>query len=200
MKTKHNTGITKLALCASMIALLAACSHQPSESDAKAVIKQRLGDCKYFSLDSFEKTNGISVDENDYRVEVKYAVKMSLSSKYTDRLKTHLDAIVASKKYWDAETAATTAYYARKEDYIGAKWKEDEAEADKFHAANPDAPRVALDLVALAHQYDDEHKGEPGHRDPTPEQTAIETTPIVAIYPSPRRASPANARISKGAY
>lgn len=88
MKTKHNTGITKLALCAPMIALLAACSHQPSESDAKAVIKQRLGDCKYFSLDKFSKTNGIPVDQNNYKVEVKYTLMLSAEdSGVKDQLK-----------------------------------------------------------------------------------------------------------------
>jgi len=76
MKIKTHTGIARLALCASMILALTACSHGPSESDAKQAIQARLGDCKYFSIDSFDKTNGIPVDDNDYQVEVKYTIKM----------------------------------------------------------------------------------------------------------------------------
>lgn len=81
MTIPRKAGFVRLALCASMIALLTACSHSPSESDAKAVIKTQFADCDYFSLRSFDKVNGTpGDDENSYRVDVKYTVRMSPDS------------------------------------------------------------------------------------------------------------------------
>ncbi|KAE8760840.1 hypothetical protein FSO04_06335 [Paraburkholderia madseniana] len=88
MNHPRNAGAVRLGLCVAMTVVLAACSHSaPSESDAKAVIKQRLADCKYFTIDSFDKTNGTPIDENDYNVDVKYTVSLKPGSDMSDRLK-----------------------------------------------------------------------------------------------------------------
>jgi hypothetical protein len=75
MLIKH-AGIGRLALSASLITALTACSHSPSESDAKAVIKDRLGNCQYLSLDSFDKVNGIARGDSYYQVDVKYSISL----------------------------------------------------------------------------------------------------------------------------
>lgn len=70
-------GIGRFALCASLITTLTACSHSPSESDAKAVIKERLAGCNYLSLDSFDRVNGIAQGDSYYRVDVKYTLDIA---------------------------------------------------------------------------------------------------------------------------
>ena len=88
MKNKCNTALARLVLVTFMAAALTACGHSaPSESDAKAAVEARLGDCKYFKISSFQKTNGIPIDNTDYRVEVKYTVSLMPSSDMSDRLK-----------------------------------------------------------------------------------------------------------------
>jgi len=59
----------------------------PQSSDAKAAVEARLGDCKYFKVSSFEKTNGIPIGNTDYQVEVKYTVSLTPGSDMSDRLK-----------------------------------------------------------------------------------------------------------------
>lgn len=86
--TLRFTPFARFALYACTATILAACGHSaPSESDAKAVITQRLADCKYFTLDSFDKTNGTPIDENDYSVDVKYTMSLKPGSDMSDRLK-----------------------------------------------------------------------------------------------------------------
>jgi hypothetical protein len=81
-------GIGRLALCASLITALAACSHSPSESDAKAVIKSRLENCDYLSLDSFDRVNGIAQGDQYYNVAVAYSISLSKpDSDIRDRFK-----------------------------------------------------------------------------------------------------------------
>ncbi|CAB3800590.1 hypothetical protein [Pararobbsia alpina] len=88
MKNRLYTQLAKIVLCISMAAALAACGHSaPSESNAKSVIQQRLADCKYFTIDSFDKTNGTPIDDNDYNVDVKYTVSLKPGSDMSDRLK-----------------------------------------------------------------------------------------------------------------
>jgi hypothetical protein len=78
MTHPRNVGAVRLALYASVILALAACSHSaPSERDAKAAINARIGDCSDFKVTDFSKVNGISVDDNDYNVEVKYTIKFT---------------------------------------------------------------------------------------------------------------------------
>jgi hypothetical protein len=88
MKNKFDAAFARLVLVTCVAATLTACGHStPSESDAKSVLKQRLADCKYFSIESFDKTNGIPLDDNNYRVEVKYTVSLKPGSELSDRLK-----------------------------------------------------------------------------------------------------------------
>lgn len=88
MKIKPDMRFARMALYTCIAAGLAACGHStPSDSDAKSVIKQRLAGCKYFTIDSFDKTNGTPIDENDYNVDVKYTVSLKPGSDMSDRLK-----------------------------------------------------------------------------------------------------------------
>jgi hypothetical protein len=89
MKNRCNTAFTRLVLGTCMAAGLAACGHSaPSESDAKQVVANALRDCKYFELRDFKKVNGIAGDSgNDYRVEVRYTVRMSPDSDVKDQVK-----------------------------------------------------------------------------------------------------------------
>lgn len=66
-----------LTAVAVAIAVSACSKPAPSESDAKNVIQGLLGDCRYLSLDRFERANGIPQGENGYQVEIKYAVKVT---------------------------------------------------------------------------------------------------------------------------
>ncbi|MGG2042839.1 hypothetical protein [Burkholderia gladioli] len=77
MKATHKLIATRIALFTCVTASLTACGHgSPSETDAKAAIEARLGNCKYFKVSSFEKTNGVSVGDNDYNVDIKYTVSL----------------------------------------------------------------------------------------------------------------------------
>lgn len=126
MKIKPHTGITRVALCASMIFALTACSHAPSDSEAKAVIKDRFADCKYISLDSFEKVNGIPVDDNDYRVDVKYTVSLTPEdSDLQDGLK---------------EWAKRMDQIASLKEQFNESMKEGSGDLNAYIAAHPDDP------------------------------------------------------------
>ena len=53
------------------------CSNAPSENDARKVVEDSLGNCRYLAIGRFERINGIPGDEGDYRVEVKYSINMT---------------------------------------------------------------------------------------------------------------------------
>jgi hypothetical protein len=77
-----------MALRVSLTAMLAACSHSPSEGDAKALSKERLSDFRYLSLDSSDRVNGIADRDSYYRVAVKYRLDMLKPNKdVRDRFK-----------------------------------------------------------------------------------------------------------------
>ncbi|MCW0080578.1 hypothetical protein [Burkholderia pseudomallei] len=60
------------------IVALSACSNSPSESDARKIVENTLAECKYFKLRDFQKVNGIPGETgNDYRVDVKYTIRLS---------------------------------------------------------------------------------------------------------------------------
>lgn len=64
-----------LMAVAAVVAVSACSKPAPSESDAKNVIQGLLGDCRYVTLDHFERVNGIPKGENGYQVEIKYTLK-----------------------------------------------------------------------------------------------------------------------------
>ena len=84
------------------IVTLSACSKTPSDSDVKKVIQNSLGNCSYFSIDSFEKTNGIAEGDSAYRVEVKYSIKM----KPLDENKKDVEEAMAVLSKLETDTAA----------------------------------------------------------------------------------------------
>lgn len=122
MKIKRNMEFARLALVIGTTAGLAACGHSaPSESDAKQTVANALGDCKYFELRDFKKVNGIPGDSsNDYRIDVKYTVRMSPDSEVKDRVRqwSALYGRYQSMKA-DAERKSTD-FYSRKQAYVDA--------------------------------------------------------------------------------
>jgi hypothetical protein len=68
----------RIAAATLLLIALAACGNStPSQSDAKAAIQARLGDCDDIKITDITKLNGIPVDENDYNVEVKYTIEFT---------------------------------------------------------------------------------------------------------------------------
>jgi hypothetical protein len=158
MTNHHNAGFIRTTLCAVALAALAACSHSsPSESDAKKVLTNVIGDCKYFKVDDFTKVNGIPIDDNDYRVDVKYTVTMSPND---SDLQDHLEQWVKlSKRYVDVQQdmqqrmnaqdatfrAAVNAANAASEANPNAP----QFDQDQFNAAHPSDPVIAQDRAKL---------------------------------------------------
>ncbi len=55
---------------------LAACgSSSPSDSDAKRAVEQMIAGCKFLTLESFEKVNGIAGPQGSHIVQLKYSIK-----------------------------------------------------------------------------------------------------------------------------
>ncbi|MBK8524889.1 MAG: hypothetical protein IPL58_12950 [Betaproteobacteria bacterium] len=70
--------VAKSLMTVAVAIALSACSKSaPSESDARNVIQGLLGDCRYLSLDRFERVNGIPQGENGYQVAIKYTIKVT---------------------------------------------------------------------------------------------------------------------------
>ncbi|CAG9258018.1 conserved exported hypothetical protein [Burkholderia diffusa] len=122
MKNKRNIGITRLVLCSATAAVLSACGQSaPSESDAKQVVASTLSDCRYFELRDFRKVNGLLGDSgNDYRVDVKYTIRLSPDSdikayakqwkdQYDKYQSLNADAEQKAKQYYDNQQAYTAA-------------------------------------------------------------------------------------------
>jgi hypothetical protein len=80
----------RLALCASLTALLAACGNStPSESDAKHAVEAQLGDCKYVEMSDFGRVNGVQGgDDQHYHVEVQYNLTLEADSDQREKLET----------------------------------------------------------------------------------------------------------------
>ncbi|WP_157658059.1 hypothetical protein [Burkholderia ubonensis] len=122
MQNKRSLGIARLVLCTATVAILSACGQSaPSESDAKQAVMNALGDCKYFELRDFTKVNGIPGDSgNDYRIDVKYTVRMSPDSDVKDQVK-QWSALYDRYQSMnaDAEQKAND-YYRQKQAYVDA--------------------------------------------------------------------------------
>ncbi|KAE8758405.1 hypothetical protein FSO04_18590 [Paraburkholderia madseniana] len=146
MKIKCDMGFARLALYACITASLAACEHSaPSESDAKQAVTDTLGDCKYFELKGFKKTNGIPGDSgSDYRVEVHYTVRMSPDSDVKDYVKqwsTLYDRYQSMKA--DAEQKSND-YYSQKQAYVDAN-PNDLSAGQTFEAQHQDQYKPMMD-------------------------------------------------------
>lgn len=110
--------ISHFALLVSAAAALSACSNAPSESDAKKTVQRIIGDCRYLSLENFEKVNGVAQGDKNHLVAIKYSIKVKTfpdSKKMAEEILAKLDeidkrmqAVVAEKdknyeerKAWD---------------------------------------------------------------------------------------------------
>lgn len=103
---------------------ISACSKAPSEGDAKQVVQNTLGGCRYLSIDSFEKVNGIADGDRGYRVEVKYSVKMTptaenkkaaeaASVELSKLNREYKEAKPRKDKYYEARSAYTMKNYEK---------------------------------------------------------------------------------------
>jgi hypothetical protein len=107
-----------------------ACSHSPSDGEAKDAVKARYAGCSYLSLKSFDKTNGIPIDDNDYRVDVKYTLRMSPDGDMKDYAKAYAEQ---AEKYQAMKTDADKkrdVYLAEKRAYVEANAAND-VDADR---------------------------------------------------------------------
>jgi hypothetical protein len=71
---------TQGALAAFSLIVLSACSNSPSDSEVKKAVVGglKITNCRNFSIDNFEKVNGIAhPDGRHYQVAVKYTLKVS---------------------------------------------------------------------------------------------------------------------------
>lgn len=123
--------IVKYLIVIATVASISACSKGPSESDAKQVVLNMLGDCSHLSLERFEKTNGIAIGERGYKVDITYSVKvMALpeSKKMVEEILAQLAEI--DVRLEKAKAARTRVYDEDKA--IDAKM--DKAQKDGNHA------------------------------------------------------------------
>ncbi|NTZ82558.1 hypothetical protein FCJ61_05965 [Burkholderia metallica] len=146
MKNTCNTAIARLVLCTITTAILSACGHSaPSESDAKQAVANALGDCKYFELKDFTKVNGIPGDSGrDYRVEVRYTVRMSPDGDVKDQVKQWsalYDKYQSMKA--DAEQKSND-YYSQKQAYADAN-QNDPSAGQTFEAQHEDLYKPMID-------------------------------------------------------
>lgn len=151
MNHSRTNGAVRQGLCIAMIAILAACSHSaPSESDAKAVIKQRLADCKYFTIDSFDKTNGTPIDDNDYNVDVKYTVSLKPGGDLSDRLKENAKLFqqyqLIKADYSARKDELTKAFNATMTAHNGDPSFNDAAANDDYRRSLETDPQLVKDL------------------------------------------------------
>lgn len=114
---------------------LSACSKGPSESDAKKIVQNAIGDCRYISIDSFNKVNGIPDGAGRYRVDVAYSIKMEPTEETKKILDENLPAIskatidskledVEIKQYMSEESAYKEANPWAVEDTFRTRYPE----------------------------------------------------------------------------
>jgi hypothetical protein len=117
MKIKPHTGIARLAMSASMIAVLAACSQSPSASDVRAGVVNNLNieGCDLFKLTRFEKVNGIKQDDSHYQMQMSGEVVMKPLDKNVSYLNDLGDYLRNNKDAYDAAISEMTEL-GRKED------------------------------------------------------------------------------------
>lgn len=101
--------ILKFSIAMIAIASISACSNAPSESDAKKVVLSMLGDCSHLSLESFEKTNGIAIGNQGYKIDVAYSVKVTA----LPESKNMVEGVPAKLAEIDSRLEKATAEYDR---------------------------------------------------------------------------------------
>lgn len=103
---------------------VSACSlSSPSESEAENAIRSSMGDCRYISLEHFEKINGIPQEnKNTYQVEVKYTINVKVFpdsrqlaedvlAKLNEVSKDYEEIKAEHKRRWDINNALREKYY-----------------------------------------------------------------------------------------
>jgi hypothetical protein len=96
--------IIKLLAVLSLTTLTGCFDSSPSASDVRKEVEARFPSCDYFSVENFEKINGIKVSENEYDVYVSYDLKALPVKDGEKLLKDQLalvDAAYAAQQAWD---------------------------------------------------------------------------------------------------
>ncbi|WP_233827753.1 hypothetical protein [Paraburkholderia sp. ZP32-5] len=158
MKITRNTiPFRHIALYTLLSAGLTACGHSaPSESDARKAIEARIGDCEYIKVQDASKTNGTPIDDNDYRVEVKYTLKLNP----TDGMKAQADKVKADfSKLADSKAAYDKAredFKANEEAYAQAHQHDPDNSIATHDPADPTKVTytVELGVNGAREQYD----------------------------------------------
>ncbi|WP_334054372.1 hypothetical protein [Burkholderia cepacia] len=158
MKNKRHIGIVRSVLCATTVTILSACGQSaPSESDAKQVVASALGDCRYFELRDFQKVNGLPGDSgNDYRVDVKYTIRLSPNSdikayarqwkeQYDKYQSLNADAEQKAKQYYDNQQA----YIAANPNDLDARRTFEQQHQDEYQAMSNAKIEVGNAAAAL---------------------------------------------------
>lgn len=132
--------ISHLTLLVSAGLALSACSNAPSESDAKRTVQNIIGDCRYFSLENFEKVNGVAQGERNHLISIKYSVKVKTfpdSKKIAEDILTKLNEIDKKMEEVVTEKNKNYAEYKALDDRLNnekdrAKWAILSDEKTKF--------------------------------------------------------------------
>jgi hypothetical protein len=147
---KIKTTLSALALFA-----LAACSNSPTESDAKKIVENELGGCRFLSLENFQKINGIVNNNGSHSMEIKYSIKVKAFpevAKMATDYSSKFDAIrVRSEKAKEANANVRKEMLERSQKLQNGikdrgEWNAFKAETDKFEneVAIPASQQVSL--------------------------------------------------------
>ena len=153
----NHTNKVKLPLLAAATLFLSACSSGPSENDAESAVQRTLlGACPHLELADFTKTNGIPITDRDYRVEVKYTVRLESTSdmqKYVEQVLSELANVDSeleikranAKQYQDDRQAFIDAggdwsVFERKNADRFYQWQRDEVAIRQYEGIKSDGP------------------------------------------------------------
>lgn len=158
----QRTGVGRLALCASVVATLAACSQSPSESDVRKGVEQNLhiADCDLFKITKFDKVNGVKVDDRHYEMQMAAEVVMK-PARANVRYLTDLDEYLKSHKEARDEADASLQKYAKDVsdgvDALRASLSEDQQAAynTQIRESQPGDDRLAAAVSYPLNVYSD---------------------------------------------
>ncbi|WP_175787318.1 hypothetical protein [Burkholderia anthina] len=160
MKTIAKLAPLRLALLTCLVASLAACGHStPSESDAKAAIQARIGDCDYLRVSDFTKINGVQVSDNLYQVEVKYSLTLTPTSdmqRRAEALNADRAKLAEAKQAYDA---ARASFKADEDAWVQAHQHDPDTSISARDPADPTKVTYAVELgeSGARNQYLREH-------------------------------------------
>lgn len=123
--------IVKFSIVMIALAGSSACSNAPSESDVKNIVLSMLGDCRYLSLERFEKTNGIAVGNQGYKIDLAYTVKVTALPESKQLVEENSQKLAEIDSRLEKAKAKSAWAYAERDAY---QPKIDKANEDKNRA------------------------------------------------------------------